>query len=166
MIQSNDFIFILQRLKDNGKSTTGEIYLPNLTLVSMEDTGRDKNHDGDLLDPGEGKVYGKTRIPCGMYEIKLHTEGVLNEKWKKIFPFHRGMLELQNVPNFKYIYIHPLNKASESLGCIGPGMKKVSDDYIESSRMAYKLLTDFVHGAFDEERKVFINIIDENNVLL
>jgi len=160
-----DFIFILQRLKDNGKSTTGEIYLPGITLVSMEDTGRDKNHDGDLSDEGEEKVWGVTRIPCGMYEIKLRTDGKMHVNYKRKFSFHRGMLELQNVPYFKYIYIHILNKAEESHGCIGPGIRKADDDFILDSTVAYVRLYAHVIAELDLGRRVFIDIKDEPNVL-
>jgi len=160
-MSAEDFEFSLQRLKDTGRSTTGEIYLPGLTLVSMEDTGRDLNHDGDLTDPGEKKVWGRTRIPCGRYEIKLRNEGKLNEKWKQIFPFHRGMLWLQDVLGFEYIYIHPLNTAKESHGCIGSGLEKVNADYIRGSRISYAKLTAFIHDAFDNGCKVFIEIFDE-----
>ena len=38
---------------------------------TLEDKVRDLNADGDLNDEGEGKVYGKTAIPYGTYEITL-----------------------------------------------------------------------------------------------
>lgn len=65
------------------------------------------------------KVRGKTRIPAGTYKISLRTEGRLHEKYKKLFPsFHIGMLELQNVKNFKYILIHIGLDDEDTEGCL------------------------------------------------
>lgn len=153
--------FLLQRLIDNGKSTTGEYRFPDFTLVSMEDTGRDKNHDGDLNDEGEEKIWGKTRIPCGEYVIKLKTSGGLHEKYKKRFIFHKGMLELQDVPHFKDIYIHILNQASESHGCPGVGCKKLDDDYIILSMQGYTKLYQHLLPFFEAGEEVRILIKDE-----
>ena len=39
---------------------------------TLEDKVRelhDYNHDGDFDDPGEGKVYGETAIPCSRYRV-------------------------------------------------------------------------------------------------
>ena len=36
---------------------------------TLEDKNRDINKDGDLNDPGEGKVYAKTAIPFGTYKV-------------------------------------------------------------------------------------------------
>ncbi|KKL14000.1 hypothetical protein LCGC14_2520110 [marine sediment metagenome] len=55
----------------------------------------------------EIKVSGETRIPSDTYELKLRTEGGLNERYKARFPdIHEGMIWLQNVPNFSWIYLH------------------------------------------------------------
>lgn len=155
------------RKKDNGKSTTGIFQCEDLKGVTMEDTGRDLNHDGDLNDPGEKKVWGETRIPARVYEVKLRKyvkdkSGTLNEKYKKHFDFHKGMLHLQNVEHFEYIYIHILNKAEESHGCLGPGTKKVNDDYISGSTIAYTRLYAYCIDAFERGEGVFISIKDED----
>ena len=159
--------FILQRLKDNGKSTTGEYIFPHIDWkpVSMEDTGRDLNHDGDLKDPGEVKVWGKTRIPCGEYEVVLWESGTLHEKYKKRFPLmHKGMLKLLDVPHFRDIYIHILNESLESHGCPGIGLKKYDDDYILQSTTAYKKLYMMLLEFFSQNERVFIQIIDEPTI--
>lgn len=150
------------RLKDNGKSTTGVFRCDDFGGVTMEDTGRDINKDGDLDDPGEKKVWGQTRIPARVYEIKLRTQGLLHEKYKARFDFHKGMLHLQNVKDFEYIYIHVGNRATDSSGCLLVGSKKVSDDYISGSTVAYTRLYAFCMDAFERGEDVFISITDEN----
>jgi hypothetical protein len=155
-------IFTLQRLIDNGKSTTGEYILPDFKLISMEDTGRDKNHDGDLNDEGENKVWGKTRIPGNReYVIKLRESGSIHLKYKQRFSFHKGMLWLQDVPNFKDIYIHILNTAEESHGCPGVGIKKLDDDFILQSTAGYIKLYKYLLPYFEAGEEVRIKILDE-----
>ncbi len=64
------------------------------------------------------KVQGQTRIPAGTYRIKLRDAGGMVERYKAKFPFHKGMLHLQNVPGFEWIYIHIGNTHEHTEGCI------------------------------------------------
>ncbi len=67
----------------------------------------------------EMKVPGKTRIPAGRYEIKLRNEGGMSGRYGRLFPqMHRGMLWLQDVPDFTYVYIHVGNTNDDTEGCI------------------------------------------------
>ncbi len=65
------------------------------------------------------KVSGETRIPAKTYELKLRTEGSLTKRYKARFPdIHQGMIWLQDVPNFKWIYLHCGNDDDDTDGCI------------------------------------------------
>lgn len=65
------------------------------------------------------KVSGETRIPSGTFELKLRTEGSLTKRYEARFPgVHEGMIWLQDVPNFKWIYIHCGNDDEDTRGCI------------------------------------------------
>lgn len=67
----------------------------------------------------ETKVPGETRIPAGKYPVKLRTEGSIHPKYDRAFPdFHEGMLWLQDVPGFSFIYIHMGNTEKHTDGCI------------------------------------------------
>jgi len=66
---------------------------------TLEDTTRDHNRDGDLDDPGEGKVYGETSIPYGTYNVVL----TYSNRSKKVLPL------LVDVPHFTGIRIHAGN---------------------------------------------------------
>lgn len=138
----------LNRLKDNGHSTLGELIVDNLKLVTMEDTYRVE------------KVYSKTRIPAGRYEIKLRTVGKFHNEYLRKLPHHRGMLWLQDVPDFEYILIHIGNTAEDSSGCILVGMEALNDDFIANSTVAYIRLYAHVIDAFERNEKVFITIKD------
>ena len=127
-----------------------------------------KKYECFTLEDGyrETKIYGKTRIPAaGQYQIKLRTQGRLHEKYKLDFPsFHIGMLHLQDVPNFSYIYMHIGTTHIDTLGCplVGkaPSVDKLrlynSTDAYENM---YKQIAPLV--ADEKNNYVYIKIKDE-----
>jgi len=84
-------------------STFGKLYLNDkFYAYTCEDTLRDLKADGS------GKVYGKTAIAYGKYEVVLS----YSDHFKKYLPL------LLNVQWFAGIRIHGGNTAEDSLGCI------------------------------------------------
>lgn len=143
----------LVRLQGDGISTLGIIEVEDLILFTLEDTKR------------EIKIYGETCIPCGTYEIKLRTEGTKHEEYKEKFSsFHKGMLWLQDVPNFQYILIHIGNTAKDTMGCILVGSEIHNVNYILGSTIAYMNLYKRVIKAFDRGEKVYINIRENEKI--
>lgn len=117
--------------------------------------------------PQAVKVAGETRIPAGRYEIKLREEGGMIRKYRDRYgDWHRGMLHLQNVPEFKYIYIHTGNTDDHSEGCILVGLGSRhdhgDDPIVTSSRAAYEPLARAVTRAIDNGEDVFITIEDRD----
>lgn len=103
----------------------------------------------DRVRPEGEKVYGKTAIPEGTYEVKL----TYSPRFKKILP------EILNVPNFSGIRIHSLNKAEESEGCIGVGEWNGKDtNWISNSRKAFNKLFAILQEASDRGEKITITI--------
>ena len=67
----------------------------------------------------EEKVMAETRIPAGVYSILLRKEGGHHARYtKKYGSMHKGMLWLQDVPNFKWILIHTGNTDEHTAGCL------------------------------------------------
>ena len=112
----------------------------------------------------EPKIPGETRIPAGRYQIKVREEGGMYQRYSKRFqPWHDGMLWLQNVPGFTFIYLHVGNKDDDSEGCILVGDGQISNvverGQVTSSVLAYRRLYEKVLAAlFSEE--VWITIED------
>lgn len=107
------------------------------------------------------KVAGETRIPAGRYEIKLRNEGGMTKKYAAKYAFHRGMLHLQDVPGFEYIYIHTGNTADHTEGCVLVGYSagtRTGDHTISRSRDAYADLYQFVLLALAEGEQIFIDV--------
>lgn len=124
----------LRRTRIGKESTLSELYVDNtFVCYALEDAIRKK------------KIHGGTAIPAGIYRIFLNKYGAMNARYKRRFPrFHQGMLELQAVPHFSYIYIHVGNSIGDTSGCILVGEKYYVDadgDYVlEKSTKAYKRL--------------------------
>jgi hypothetical protein len=107
------------------------------------------------------KVYGETRIPRGKYQIKLRDAGGMNEKYKQRYSFHRGMLHLQNVPNFEWVYIHTGNTDDHTEGCILVGFGTDVDGgeiTVSRSREAYEKLYNYILLAIDKGEEIEMEI--------
>ena len=130
----------LNRIFLGSSATIGELYV-------------DGEHIADTLEdrvrPEGEKVYGKTAIPEGTYEMVVS----YSPRFKKILP------EILNVPNFSGIRIHSLNKAEESEGCIGVGEWNGKDtNWISNSRKAFNKLFAILQEASDRGEKIAITI--------
>ena len=64
------------------------------------------------------KVPGETRIPAGRYRVLARDAGGMVQRYRKRFKWHRGMLWLQDVPGFEWIYFHVGNDDDDTDGCI------------------------------------------------
>ena len=89
------------------------------------------------------KVMHETCIPEGTYDIKFRTVGGFHTKYLERYGnSHKGMLHLQDVPNFTYILIHAGNTDESTSGCLIVGETQqdldLSDDgFIGHSGKAY-----------------------------
>ena len=112
------------------------------------------------------KVFGETRIPAGCYALRVRDEGGFHNKYLKKFgdKFHKGMLELVDVPNFKYVLIHIGNNDDDTAGCLLVGdsanNNKVEDGFISNSTSAYKRIYPKIIDALLDGEEVNIIIKD------
>jgi hypothetical protein len=111
------------------------------------------------------KVVDQTRIPAGKYRVLLRTVGNHHQQYKQQFPdIHRGMLHIQNVPNFDSILIHCGNTQADTSGCLLVGTGAVTDAgnmSISSSRVAYRRLYPMVVDAA-EKGTLEIELVDND----
>jgi hypothetical protein len=98
----------LERFVSDDEATCGLLYLDDeFFCFTLEDQHQDV------------KVMHETRIPPGRYQIHLRNVGDMTLRYQEKFPeMHRGMLWLQKVPEFKFIYFHPGNTDDHTSGCI------------------------------------------------
>ena len=110
------------------------------------------------------KVHGETRIPAGTYQIKYRDVGGMVKRYQARYPWHQGMLHLQDVNHFTNIYIHPGNSEADTLGCIlvgnGATLNGAGGGSISHSRDAYAALYKAISRALDNDEAVEITIHD------
>lgn len=115
----------------------------NYFCDTLEDYDRDIDHDGKLDSP---KVYGKTCIPRGRYEVEM-----------RMSPhFGRMLPHIIDVPGFEGILIHSGNDADDTLGCVLVGKNTVKGGLTTSRVTSDTLNIKITEGL--KLGKVFITI--------
>jgi hypothetical protein len=138
-------ILSIKRTWFTDQSTVGELYIGlERGCYTLEDTVRKE---------GE-KIYGKTAIPAGRYEVVLN----YSNRFKKFLPL------LLNVPNFEGVRIHSGNRPEDTEGCILLGKTYNVDqpDYIFESRAAFTELMAKIEPEF-KTKKVYLEIIGDRD---
>lgn len=138
--------------------TIGRLYVDNHYFCdTCEDVVRDLNNDGDFNDAGEGKVYARTAIPYGLYEVTMKVKSPKFSQ-RSAYNWCSGYLpRLLNVPYFDGILIHAGNTADDSAGCILVGENKVKGQVINSMATLKRLVT-ILKRASDSGEKIWISI--------
>jgi len=145
----------LTRLKSDDRATIGFLSIDDdPAYFGLEDAHHDK------------KIPGKTRIPMGHYEIKLRDAGGMTKRYAADYgdDFHKGMLHLQDVPGFEWVYIHTGNDEDDTEGCILVGVTAnlgIGRKSVGNSRAAYRQIYPKVRDAILAGEKVTIQVIDE-----
>ena len=128
--------------------TEGKLFINGAYVCdSLEDADRglDSSMSEDVIL--SKKVYGKTCIPYGRYRIIID--------WSN--KFQKNLIHLLNVKGFDGVRMHSFNEASQSLGCIGTGVKTVPG-WISKSRDTYKIVHSKVEEALSRGESVFLTI--------
>lgn len=145
----------LQRLYAGQESTIGVLSIDGIfSCFTIEDEYRTV------------KINGETRILSGTYKIILRKEGGKHESYKEKFPqTHKGMLWLQDVPNFQYVLIHIGNTDIDSEGCILVGdtvtQNITTRGSIAGSTTAYQRIYPLIAKELEAGAMVTIEIYDE-----
>ncbi|MDB4331342.1 DUF5675 family protein [bacterium] len=114
----------------------------------------------------EKKIMAETRIPAGVYNILLRKEGGFHGRYtKKYGDMHKGMLHVQDVPNFKWILIHTGNTDEHTAGCLILGDSQennvlMKDGFIGRSVQAYKRVYPPIAKALENGEEVTVEYID------
>lgn len=130
----------LNRIFLGSSATIGELLINDKHLCDTLE---------DRVRPEGEKVYGKTAIPEGTYEVKL----THSPRFKKILP------EILNVPNFSGIRIHTGNSSKDTEGCILVGTwDGEKEDWVGNSRIAFDELMALLEEATNNKEKITITV--------
>ena len=125
----------LKRIHKTNNSTIGELSIDGkFECYVIEDVER------------ETKVFGKTAIPKGTYEVVI----TMSNRFKNPLPL------LLNVPNYEGIRIHTGNTALDTEGCLILGQTR-SIDFVGRSKLAMSAFMPKLKEGL-KNGKVFITI--------
>ncbi len=111
-------------------STIGQMTVDGIDFCStIEDKDRGLMQKMPLPVISKTKVFGKTCIPYGTYEVAM----TYSNRFKTYMP------QILDVPGFAGIRIHVANSATDVEGCIGVGLTQ-ENDFIGMSKAAYTKL--------------------------
>jgi len=146
-------IIDITRFEKTEKSTIGLLQIDGkLEAFTLEDPVR------------EEKIPEVTAIPKGTYEVKLREEGGMIRRYQRKFGEieHPGMLWLQEVPGFEWVYLHIGNNPKNTDGCIL--VASIYDvrqpDIIGASTVAYRKVYKQILQAIELNEGVFINVYE------
>lgn len=150
---------LVKRVARRDEYTIGRLYINGVKFSdTLEDCDRGLTQDMPLEEIKAKKLYGKTAIPTGTYEIDMNTVSPKFQarSWAK--PYCGKIPRLMNVPGYEGILIHPFNSAAESLGCIGVGNNSIKGMITDSSRTFMSLMSKYLLPAKVRGEKITISI--------
>lgn len=113
------------------------------------------------------KVKGETRIPAGTYRLVLRKELTpLTKKYRKRFGWFEYHIELENVPDFKYVYVHVGNSADDTAACQVIGEDASIKDFNYINKYSVNMFKEFyqtVYPALKSGVEIMYEVIDEGN---
>lgn len=144
-------ILTLRRVYEDERCTLGLLRVGDLVLCVLEDPAQDF------------KVPGLTRIPAGAYDLALRKDSPMAERYRGLYgPAHSGMVWLQNVEGFTWIYFHIGNTAEDTSGCllVGEAMSP-STAQVHHSARAYRRFFERVIPELDAGIQCQLQITDD-----
>lgn len=148
------------RLGDNGDTSLSAFYIDGILMcLGVEDEERAM------------KVSGETRVPNGIYPVKLRNEGGMNAKYKAAYPdMHKGMLCITNAPDwklncgtmsFQYVLVHKGNTDEHTDACYLTNHSVSTETWVGSgSDAAYRKIYPIIVDALVKGEEVTIEYSD------
>jgi hypothetical protein len=145
----NDMELQLKREIFTDESTIGTLTIDGkFECYILEDKDRGINNTLTLEQIMRVKVYGKTAIPYGRYEV----DWTMSARFKVMMPI------LLNVVGWSGIRIHKGNTEIDSLGCLLCGTRKLSNRITESTSATNKLYAK-IEAAKKQGQRIYITIV-------
>lgn len=146
----------LIRTQFGNDATNGLLFIDEVfECFTLEDQYQDK------------KVFGETCIPEGTYPVEFRKEGGFHNRYSTKYDFHKGMLEIKDIPNFKWVLFHLGNTDENTAGCVLVGdtqqdLDVSKDGFIGSSGNAYKKFYPKVATALENGESVSLIVSKVN----
>lgn len=139
--------------------TIGDLFVDGKFVSNtLEDTDRGLTQDMPLEEIKAKKVYGKTAIPKGTYDIDMNTVSpkFKDRSWAK--PYGGKLPRLLNVPGYEGVLIHVGNSSSDSSGCLLVGNNSIKGMITDSTRTFHTLMSKYLLPAKVRGERITITI--------
>lgn len=149
----------VKRVAKKNEYTIGRLYIDGKYVSdTLEDCDRGLTQDMPLEEIKAKKVYGKTAIPTGTYEIDMNTVSpkFKDRSWAK--PFGGKIPTIMNTPGFDRVLIHPGNTKDDTDACLLLGKNSVKGMVTDSSRTFMSLMTKHLLPAKIRGEKIILTI--------
>lgn len=151
-------ILHIQRFARRDKYTIGRLYVDGVRFCDiLEDTDRGLTSDMSEAEIKRRKVYGKTAIPTGTYDVLLsYSPKFANRPWATKY---RGMLPLINgIPGFSRVFLHVGNTADDTDGCPLLGKNTIVGKVTQSTVTFQQFMDQCVMRALARKDKIRIKV--------
>ena len=139
--------------------TIGDLYIDGKFFSNtIEDCDRGLTQDMPLEEIKAKKVYGKTAIPTGTYEIDMNTISpkFKDRSWAK--PYGGKIPRLMNVPGYEGVLCHPGNTSESTSGCLLVGKNSIKGMVTDSTRTFHTLMSKYLLPAKVQGERITITI--------
>lgn len=139
--------------------TIGDLFIDGKFFSNtLEDADRGLTQDMPLEEIKAKKVYGKTAIPTGTYEVDMNivSPKFKDRSWAK--PYGGKLPRLLDVPGYEGVLLHVGNTASDSSGCLLVGKNSIKGMITDSTRTFHTLISKFLLPAKAKGEKITITI--------
>lgn len=138
---------LVKRIAEKKDYTIGNLFVDGVYVCdTLEDAVRPK------------KIYGRTAIPKGTYQIDMDVVSprFKDRGWAK--PYGGKLPRLVNVPNFEGVLIHVGNNQSDTSGCLLVGKNSVKGMVTDSISTFSRIMDDYLVPAHKRGETITITI--------
>ena len=150
---------LVKRVARRDEYTIGRLYINGVKFSdTLEDCDRGLTQDMPLEEIKAKKVYGKTAIPTGTYEIDMNTISPKFQarSWAK--PYGGKLPRLIGVKGFEGVLVHVGNTADNSSGCLLVGKNSIKGMVTDSTKTFMSLMSKYLLPAKLRGEKITITI--------
>lgn len=160
---------LLERIFTNNTYTIGHLYQideytneKQFICDTIEDCDRGLDEAMSVTEVSHIKVYMKTAIPTGHYDIIMNVKSPKYSNFKK-YPSYKEwdayLPRFKKVLGFEGVLIHIGNTAVDSGGCILVGENKVKGQVINSTVTFRRLMNEYLVPCKERGEAITLDIV-------
>lgn len=133
----------LKRIYTNNRYTIGHLYVDGVYQCdTLEDTDRGLDQNMPIDEIIRKKVYSRTAIPTGRYDINLNIFSPSKGNKEPYKTLCKGKIpRIMNIPAWEGVLIHIGNTENDTAGCLLVGYNTVKGKVLNSKKCFIELYT-------------------------